>query len=173
MSTPGTSPALAIIITIGFLRIWDVIGTRWVRSAVVIVITVTAALSVGDIETGKLYSTWSPVKNLDAVPFPEKEYLGSGRKVLKGEGRVAILGYNPTLQYYLGISDNRLVYLGPQFPAMNRDMLKEMVERRNVSWVAIDTDSVYFVEKNSILLTELWGEPKKIGRMLIFETNQA
>lgn len=166
------SPALAIIVAIGFLRIWDIIGTRRAKTAVIIILSVASALTVQGIDVGGPIKFWTPLKSKSPAPFPEKEYLDSGRKALKGEGKVAILSYNPILQYYLGISDKRLVYLGLQFPTMSKDMLKELVERRKIGWIAVDTDNVYFVDKSAMLLTELWGEPKKIGRMLIFETDR-
>lgn len=167
------SPALAIIVAIGFLKIWDVIGRKWVRRFIVIVITVAVVLTVWITDVRRVYALWSPGKSSESVPFPEKEYLDLGRKALKVEGKVAMLHYNPTLQYYLGIGDKRLIYLGPQFPAMSKDMLRELVEQRKISRFVIDTDSVYFVDKSAFTLTELWGEPKKIGRMLIFETDRS
>lgn len=100
----------------------------------------------------------------------EEEYFGRGRDILKGDYKVAILDYNPTLQYYLGIPDRRLLYLGLQLPAMGRDDLLAMVEKNGIGWFVIDTNSVYSLDRNIEDLSSLWGKPERVGGVMIFGT---
>lgn len=166
------SPALAIICAVGLLVIWDVIEKRWMKSAVMVMVLAASAFTVQGFDSGRVASFWMPRKSESPVLFPEKEYLDSGRKALIDEGKVAFSEYNPALQYYLGVNDSGLLYLGPQFPVMSKDTMKEVITKNKISRLVLDTSSVYFLEKTASILAELCGEPEKIGELLIFNAHK-
>lgn len=168
--TYPASPALAMTTAVGFLMVWDVIKTAWARWVAALSIAVSLIFNSCGFDSMRYYEGLLGRK----LPlFYEEEYLRSGRAALKGDGRVAMLEYDPTLQYYLGISDDRLYYLGIRLPGMNGDMLKGLVEREEIGWFAIDTHSTTFLDKNIVELTSLWGKPKKVGDIMIFRVREA
>lgn len=164
------SPAIAIIASIGFLKGWNVIANRWLKSCLTISIVFASLYSAYTLNAIGLFGYFAPQKPTLIPAFYEDEYLDAGREILKGNYKIAIIDYNPNLQYLLGISDKRIVYLGLQFPAMDKDALVGLVAANDIGLFAIDTSSAHFVNKNIDDLTDLWGEPKMVGSVLIFNT---
>lgn len=163
------SPAIGMIAAVGFLKVWDMSGRIWLRWSVAALVTLLTLYNLYVFDGTRHYQ-WLVDRRLPV--FFEKEYFGIGRGVLKGESRIAVLEYNPTLQYYLGISDKRLYYLGSQFSAMSRDRVGGLAERFGIGWFAIDMDSLNYMDKNLADLTFLYGEPKRVGNVLIFKVEK-
>lgn len=163
------SPAMGMIIAVGFLKILDIVVTKWMRLGII-----TLSIGMALFYAYSLSSTMHYMSRIGSGRFRafyEDEYFSAGRKLLKGEHKVAVLEYNPTLQYSLGIKTSRVFYIGSQFPAMNEDMLRKMVKENEIGWFAINTDSIYYLDKNIEHLTSLWGKPEKVGSVLIFRTD--
>lgn len=166
------SPALAVIVAAGFREIRDKAMTKGIRLCIVIFTVLAVLWSGATLKPAKYYGSRLPSEGRGAPPlFYEDEYLDEGRKMLSGEEKVALLEYNPTLQYYLGIADKRLAYLGPQFPAMERDAIGEMAAENGIGWFVIDTNSVNYINKNVGDMVYLWGKPREVGALLIFDAD--
>lgn len=163
------SPAIGIVIAVGYLKVLDSISKQWLKWVVNASVTVFMVLNLYNLNSGMFFTK---VTGMKPVEFPAKEYLGAGREGLKGRGRIALLEYNPTLQYYLGIPDSRLFYLGSQFAATGRVKLKDMADKYSIGWFVIDISSLGYVDRNLEELTYLWGKPDKVGNVLIFKVDE-
>lgn len=159
------SPAMALIVAVGFLRAWDFLRTNLARWGMVAIV---AALTLYNlyIFDGTNYYRWLVARDIPEIRADE--YLYTGRGLLRGGARVAVLEYNPTLQYYLGIADRRLYYLGSQFPAMGKERIRELAEKHDIGWFVLNKDSLNFADQSVAHLRSLCGEPKEVGNALIF-----
>lgn len=160
------SPPIAVIAAVGFLKVFDSTKAHWMRWGVVSFVAMLITFNLYSFNANRYYE-WLVARKLPV--YHEEEYLTAGREILKGEGRVALLGYNPTLQYYLGISDMRLFYLGSQFPAMDKERVEKLTREDNIACFVIDKNSSYFFDRNVADLTYLYGEPKRVGNVLVFK----
>lgn len=163
------SPALSMVIAVGFIKIWDVGREGWIRWGMASTVLALTAINIYSFN-GTGYYEWLVARELPR--YESKEYMTEGREVLRTDGRVAMLEYNPTLQYYLGIPDKRLFYLGSQFPAMDKEKLVALTERNGIGWFVIDRESTNYIERNLSDLSYLYGEPKEVGNVLIFKVSK-
>lgn len=163
------SPAISVLTVVGIRGVKDIISFRYLRIIVYVILVVYLSLSTYNFNSDSYYQWLISGK----VPlYDDIELLTKGREILKGDRKVALLEYRPPLQYYLGIPDRRRVYLGPQFPAMDRERLTEQVGKKDIGWFVIDTESINYLEKNLSDLTYLYGEPIRVGNVLIFKVEK-
>lgn len=160
------SPAIAVIIALGLIEAVKLFRSSYLRYALIAMVSGYLLLSTCNFNSD-VYYHWLILKKVPL--YNDTELLTTGRDLLKGAKKVAILEYKPTLQYYLGIPDRRRVYLGSQFPAMDSGRLRDLAEKKDVGWFVIDTDSTNYIDKNISDLTYLYGEPKRVGNVLVFK----
>lgn len=163
-----SSPGIAILIAIGFLRVWDSIRFALLKWGMAAVIAVSASITLYMMDSTEFYERQLGRK---LPAFNDEAYLRDGRYILKGEGKAAFLEYNPTLQYYLGIPDKRLYYLGSNLIATNRESLRGLAEKNGIDWFVIDRNSVNYLERNLADISDLWGEPALVGSVLIYKVS--
>lgn len=169
------SPAIVVITAAGFLRVGDMVRTNWLRRGIALAVMVSMASTLYVFDGTKYYlwllSRRLPYLDYESPGFYEKKYLDKGREVLKGEGKIALLEYNPTLQYYLGISDRRIFYAGSQFMAMDAGKLKALIDTNKLGYFVISRASMNYTDKNLADLSSLWGEPLRVGNVFIYKVS--
>lgn len=163
------SPPMAVLIASGYLRVWDTVKSMRLRWGIGVLTVMIIVFDLYTFDSQRYYSWMVGSKSVKFHAFKEEEYLGRGRNLLKGAGKVAFLEYNPTLQYYLGIPDRRVYYLGTMLPAMDRGGMAAFAEKNDIGWFAIDTESIFYLDRNLKDLSSLWGEPQKVGGLLIYK----
>lgn len=162
------SPAIAVLTAVGLLKVWDAMGFAFLNWCMAAFIAISASITLYRMDSTEFYERQLGRK----LPvFNEEAYLQDGRYVLKGEGKAALLEYNPTLQYYLGIPDRRLYYLGSRLIGTNREHLRALAEKNGIDWFVIDRNSVNYIERNLADISGLWGEPVQVGNVLIYKVS--
>lgn len=159
------SPPLAVLTSAGFLGLLEVMKNWWQKTALTAMVLVLISYNLYSFNVSGYYQ-WLVARKLP-VFYPE-EYLGEGRVALKGEKKVVFLEYNPTLQYYLGISDRRIKYAGYQFAAMDMARINEFSQKYDIGHFVIDRNSINYLDKNISDMRVLFGEPKVLGSIYIF-----
>lgn len=166
------SPALSVIIALGLLKVYDAIVFKWMRHAALFVMVIIGLFNSFNFKAD-LYSDQILGNNRKATKdYNDKEYLGKGRELLSGSDKIAVLEYNPALQYYLAIEDERLFYLHGQFPALGMEQLARLAEKNKLGWFVIDAHSMNYLDRNLADLAYLWGEPFEVGDLKIFKVIQ-
>ena len=165
------TPALAIIIAHGLLKVWQWIKIKEGQWALGILLSLMMIFSIYSFNGQDFFQKTMGASGRKLPAINVSELLGKGRQTLKGTHKVALLEYNPMLQYYLGISDSRLHYLGPQFPAMDKEDLVRLAVKNEIDWIMIDKRSVNYIDKNIEEMTDLWGEPESVGEVALFKVN--
>lgn len=171
------SPAVSMIIAVGLLKTWDLLRSKWMRYFFAALVTMSVSYNIYTFDANKHFA-WLLISG-DFPSFNWKEYQDKGRVFLQGDSRIAVLDYNPSLQYFLGISDQRLFFieseLQQKFSSTSADILRDAAEKFGIGYFVIDTDSLIysdppkFNERNISDLTALYGEPRKVGNVLIYK----
>lgn len=162
------SPAISIITAGGFVKVWDAVRPTFLKIAITVIMTALIGLNLYRFDGTKQYERLIARDIPDYYEIYETEYLSKGRKALKGQTKVGLLEGTYTLQYYLGITDKRVYPLGLQLPNMSREDFENLTRQTNIGFFVINTDSLNVLDKNIADLTLLYGEPQKVGNLLIY-----
>lgn len=162
------SPALSIMVAVGLLRAWKLLKISYLRVAMAAIVATLMFVNVVNFNSMGYYQ-WLIARKLPSID--KEECLNVGERILKKGTRVAILEYNPMLQYYLGISDERLRYLGFQFSARGKVEIDNWVKSREIDFIVIDTNSSIYFEKNLEDLASLYGKPQKVSTVMIYRVS--
>lgn len=189
MKTPWfiylATPALAVVVAYGMIGLLDRLHFRSARLVVYLallacIIFILPAFDhleynskVTGVETREV-----PVEILLDIQGATWSEMAQNRTLWRERmegiaGKVAFLQYSPTLHYLMGIDDSRVYRIKvSNFIYIGKEGLERLVSDKGIGLFILFDGSLTYTEKNLEDMIYLWGEPDRVGSLILFNTKK-
>lgn len=172
------TPAMAIVAGFGVVRLVNLVQRTAIRLISYFGLIVSLMLAMYSFDNVSFIKKVSGITGLEDFRKIQGENWNDllekkkiWRQVIRGKGKVAFLEFKPILSYLIDIGNDNIVILKvSQFLAFDRSGFLNFARDNGIVAFVINTESLTYTEEKLIDMTSLWGAPKNIDSLLVFQT---
>lgn len=172
-----STPAFAFLAAFGLKYIAELVRPGGIRPVVTVVLILLIVSSLFTVKGESFYVRVFPFppnpanRVLHGATWEEMEKnRDMWRRKIGGRGKVGLLEPSPAFTYLAGISSQEIVLMRvSEMISLDRAGLLNKIKSYGIKVFIINADSLTYSEKNLEDMTSIWGEPERIGTMLVFK----
>lgn len=172
------TPPLAMVSALGFVSVVELLKMEAIKRLACLLTLLLLVLVLYGYDNNEFYKRFSENADTQSITdvqgktwdemLRKRDFWRNKFKDIKG--KIGFLQFNLGLNYLAGLKDDKIAIIKvSRFMSLDREGILNIAREYSISVFIINKESLTYTEKNLADMTSLWGEPEKVGPLLVFK----